>query len=161
MPVKSGETAFPVFRIGFAPSPDSFHFSRSAPQFPIPRFCKPLFITQSFTSLPTTWSRTKPLVMVVAGIGGEPFFAATTFSAAVFVSHTKHHRLQLYRNDLKIERPRLWRKTSGRNARWFLHPHTGSVPRASIISNATENCPYAELGIRASSKIETLNPDHH
>ena len=32
----------------------------------------------------------KPLVMVVAGISGEPFFTAKAFAARVLVFYTKH-----------------------------------------------------------------------
>jgi hypothetical protein len=32
----------------------------------------------------------EPLVMMIAGIGGEPLFAAKAFAATVFVFHTKH-----------------------------------------------------------------------
>jgi hypothetical protein len=40
--------------------------------------------------LPAFDFQTEPLVMVVAGISGEPFFAAKAFAATVFVFHTKH-----------------------------------------------------------------------
>jgi hypothetical protein len=36
--------------------------------------------------------RAKPLVMMIAEIGGEPFFTAMAFAAMAFVFHKKHHR---------------------------------------------------------------------
>jgi hypothetical protein len=73
-----------------APGPDSLHFVRAAPVFLICRFRLPPLLAGSLTGLSAFKFQTELLVMVVAGIGGEPFFTATTFAAVMF--HFKHHR---------------------------------------------------------------------
>jgi len=75
MPVKSAETAFPVFRVKFAPCPDALHFGRPTPQFPSLRFGQPLFVTQFLAGLPAARPRAESLVVAIAWIGGEYFFA--------------------------------------------------------------------------------------
>ena len=47
-------------------------------------------MAQNLAGFATTRLRAEPLVMVIARIGGEPFFTATAFAAVVF--HIKHHR---------------------------------------------------------------------
>ena len=99
MPVKSSETALPVFRMELAPSPNSLYFICSAPQFPIPRFCQPSLMAQVLARLAATWMCAKSLAFVVARISGEPFFTAKAFATMVFSLHTKHHRRPLCRKD--------------------------------------------------------------
>ena len=47
-------------------------------------------MTENLAGFAATCPLAKPLVMVVAGISGEPFFAKMTFTATAFVFHTKH-----------------------------------------------------------------------
>jgi hypothetical protein len=54
------------------------------------RFRLPPLLTRCLAGLSALEFQTELLVMVVAGIGGEPFFTATTFAAVMF--HFKHHR---------------------------------------------------------------------
>jgi len=56
-------------------------------------------MAQYFAGLAAASPCAKPLVMVIAGIGGEPFFAAKAFATMVFLFHTKHHRRPLCRKD--------------------------------------------------------------
>jgi hypothetical protein len=51
-------------------------------------------VAQNLAGLAATCSRAEPLVMMIAGISGEPFFAAKAFAVAAF--HIKHHRMPLY-----------------------------------------------------------------
>jgi hypothetical protein len=85
-----------------APLPDSIHFIRAAPVFLVCRFRLPPFLARCLAGLPAFDFQTEPLVMVVAGIGGKPFFAALAFSLMAF--HIKHHRKPLCWHNSKINR---------------------------------------------------------
>jgi len=79
-----------------APRPDSLHFVRAAPVVLVCRFGLPLFLARRFAGFPAAGFGAEQLVMMIAGVSGEPLFAARAFSATVFVFHTKHHHLPLY-----------------------------------------------------------------
>jgi hypothetical protein len=76
-----------------APRPDSFHFVRAAPVLLVYRFRLPPLLARCLTGFPAADFSAEPLVMVVAGIGGEPFFAAKAPASALFVFHLKHRQL--------------------------------------------------------------------
>ena len=80
-------------------------------------------MAQNLAGLAATCLRAEPLVMVIARIGGEPFFATMTFAAMAFVFHKKHHRQPQFGHDLKN-----WHKM-----RVGFRIRTPSVPRASIV----------------------------
>jgi hypothetical protein len=77
-----------------APRPNPLHFIRAAPVATVCRFGLPPLLARCLADLPAFNFQTEPLVMVVAGIGDEPFFAAAAFSLMAF--HIKHHRKPLY-----------------------------------------------------------------
>jgi hypothetical protein len=79
-----------------APRPNSFDFFRATPVALVYRFGLPLFLARCFAGFPAANFGAEPLVMMITGISGEPFFAAKAFAATVFVFHTKHHHLKLY-----------------------------------------------------------------
>ena len=56
-------------------------------------------MAENLAGFAATCPLAEPLVMMIAGIGGEPLFAAKAFAATVFLLHTKHHRRQLCRKD--------------------------------------------------------------
>jgi len=80
-------------------------------------------VAQNLAGLAATCLCAETLVMVIARIGGEPFFAATAFAAMAFVFHKKHHRQPQFRHNLKI----------GTKMRVEFRIRTPSVPRASIV----------------------------
>jgi len=85
--------------MGFAPGTHAIQLIRPAPVIPIFRFGVPIFLTQRFAGFFTGAGRTKKLAMATPGIGDENSFAAKAAAAMVFVFHTKHHRLPLYRHN--------------------------------------------------------------
>ncbi len=70
-----------------APRPNPLHFIRAAPVFLVCRFRLPTLLARRLTGLPAFDFQTELLVMVVAGIGGEPLFAGKASATALFVFH--------------------------------------------------------------------------
>jgi hypothetical protein len=73
-----------------APFPDSIHFVRAAPVVLVCRFGLPPLLARGLAGLPAPDFQTEPLVMMIAGIGGEPLIATQAFPLMAF--HIKHHR---------------------------------------------------------------------
>jgi hypothetical protein len=74
-----------------------------------------LLVAQNLAGLAATCLRAEPLVMVIARIGGKPFFATMAFAAMAFVFHKKHHRQPQFGHNLKN-----WNN----NTLGISHPHT-------------------------------------
>jgi hypothetical protein len=51
-------------------------------------------MAENLAGFAATCPLAEPLVMMIAGIGGKPFFATTAFAVAAF--HIKHHRKPSY-----------------------------------------------------------------
>jgi hypothetical protein len=111
-----------------APRPDSFHFVRAAPVLLVCRFRLPPLLARCLAGLPAFDFQTEPLVMVVAGIGGKPLFAASAFPLMAF--HMKHHRKPLCCHNKKLHAIIHRGKIRNQDAGWILHPH---VERASCL----------------------------
>jgi hypothetical protein len=73
-----------------APRPYPLHFIRAAPVAVVCWFGLPPLLARRLAGLPAFNFQTEPLVMLVAGIGGKPLFAALAFSLMAF--HKKRHR---------------------------------------------------------------------
>jgi hypothetical protein len=80
-----------------APGPDPLHFVRPAPVFLICRFRLPPFLARRLARFPAAHFGAEPLVMMIAGIGGEPFFTAR--APAMMAFHIKHHHLSSCRHN--------------------------------------------------------------
>jgi len=76
--------SLPIKGIRLAPHPDSFHFIRAAPVISVRWFRVPPFLARRLAGFATADFGAEPLVMMIPGIGGEPFFAVVTFFAATF-----------------------------------------------------------------------------
>ena len=70
-----------------APRPNPLHFVRAAPVFFVCRFRLPTLLARRLAGLPAFDFQTKLLVMMVAGISGEPLFAGKASATALFVFH--------------------------------------------------------------------------
>jgi hypothetical protein len=114
-----------------APRPNPLHFIRAAPVVTVRWFGLPTLLTRCLAGLPAFSFQTEPLVMVVAGIGGKPIFAASAFSLMMFHKNTTESRYAGSTKKLKI-RSSVAEKFGTRTPVGFCS-RTPSVPRASII----------------------------
>jgi hypothetical protein len=83
-----------------APCPDPLHFVRAAPVLLVCRFRLPPLLARCLAGLPAFDFQTELMVMMVAGIGGKPLFAASAFPLMAF--HMKHHRKPLCCHNKKL-----------------------------------------------------------